>query len=276
MLLALNLLQLGKRDLAATLCERALEAAPGPDSRAYALALQACVALRKGRVPEALMYLEKGQGEAAAPRIRSMLAFYLGVVLYDRGEARQALERFREARRHAGTDAAALASCNDMGACCLAVGDPGQALRAFEDAEELGLYSARADVKRMRAAAAGGAGIAYANLGEEGLAIRCFRRSLRAYREAGNARGVADQLINIGLMHRRQLRLDEAARHLQAALGLAYTDGYQDGVLFARRQLGEALALQGRHQEEAALDREISRRHPGIAGLLGRAARKSF
>jgi tetratricopeptide (TPR) repeat protein len=163
-----------------------------------------------------------------------------------------------------------MAAYNNMGICYMILGELGRALKAFDEAEAAGRRPGPGAIGQLRPIAAGNAGIVYMNMGEPDLALDCFRRALRGYREAGNPRGTADQLLNIGLAQKHRGDYRAATDHFRSALGYAFTAGYMEGVLYAHRQVREALALQGRHGEEAAVDREAIRRHPGIAGLLGR------
>jgi tetratricopeptide (TPR) repeat protein len=170
----------------------------------------------------------------------------------------------------AAGEADTMAAYSNMGICFMSLGEPGRALKAFEEAEAAGRRTGPGAIGQLRPIAAGNAGIVYMNMGEPDLALDCFRRALKGYRETGNARGMADQLLNIGLARKHRGDYRAAADHFRSALGYAFTAGYVEGVLYAHRQVREALALQGRHGEEAAVDREAIRRHPGIAGLLGR------
>jgi len=76
--------------------------------------------------------------------------------------------------------------------------------------------------------------------------------------------------MNIGLAHKGMGDYASAARHFVAALNYAYTIDYLEGVLYAREQIGQALALQGKHDEEESIYQDIARRHPGIRNLLYR------
>jgi TolA-binding protein len=91
---------------------------------------------------------------------------------------------------------------------------------------------------------------------------------MRAARETGNARGVADQLMNIGLAQKATGDYAAACHHFVAGLNYAYTIDYLEGVLYARDQIGQVLALQGKHDEEESIYQDIARRHPGIRKLL--------
>jgi ABC-2 type transport system permease protein len=52
------------------------------------------------------------------------------------------------------------------------------------------------------------------------------------------------------------------------ALNYAYTTDYLEGVLYVRDQIGQALVIRGKHDEEEGIYQDIARRHPGILRLL--------
>lgn len=268
-MLSLNLMRMGKTNLASRFCQKAYDAAPGPGFKAYARVLQGCIALEKHSYPEAIRCLENGLEAAGSRKMRSLIVFYLGIVRFEAGEIGHALNCFREARLGAEEDADVMAAGNNIGICNMLLGDPGRALKAFQEVEARGRYSGRGPARMLRSIAAGSAGIVYASMLEHDLALDCFRRALRSSREAGNTRGIGDYLLNIGLIHKHKGDYNAAIDHFVSALSYAYTIGYLEGVVYAHRQIRETLALHGRHGEEYALEHQVIRRHPGIARILG-------
>jgi tetratricopeptide (TPR) repeat protein len=269
-ILAMNFLRMGKRTTAAAYCQRAYDAAPDTDLQAYARMLEGCIALESQDYGNATAALEKALETADRQSLRSLTGFYLGIVRYDAGEIGQALNCFRDARTSADSEADAMAACNNMGTCYMAMGDLARALKSFEEAISLGTYSGRASVKFNRSVASGNAGIVYMSMREHEMAREQFAKALRASRETGNARGVADQLMNIGLTYKGMGDYAATAQYFVSALNYAYTIDYLEGVLYAREQIGQALALQGKHDEEEGIYQDIVRRHPGIRNLLYR------
>ncbi len=269
-LLALNFLLMGKRAAAAGYCARAYEAAPDKDMKTYALVLESCIALERHDSGSAIGVLEKAMDLADDSRQRSLVGFYLGVVRFQAGETGLALNCFLDARQGAESDTDAMSVFNNIGTCHMLLGDLGQALKAFEEVTSRGRYTGRGTVKHIRSVASGNAGIVYMSMREYELAREHFLKALRDARQTGNARSVADQLMNIGLTHKATGDYDPAVSHFISALNYAYTIDYLEGVLYARDQIGQALALQGKHDEEASIYRDIARRHPGIRSLLNR------
>jgi tetratricopeptide (TPR) repeat protein len=267
-ILAMNFLLMGKRAVAAAYCQRAYDAAPDVDLKAYALLLEGCIALENRNYANATTALEKALVTADRRSLRSLAGFYLGIVRYEAGEIGQALNCFRDACISAEGEADAMAACNNMGTCYMVLGDLAGALRSFEETISMGTYSGRASVKFHRSVASGNAGIVYLSMREHELAREQFVKALRISRETGNARGVADQLMNIGLTHKGTGDYAAAFNHFVSALNYAYTIDYLEGVLYAREQISQALALQGKHDEEEGIYRDIVRRHPGIRKLL--------
>ncbi|HUL61969.1 MAG TPA: tetratricopeptide repeat protein [Methanocella sp.] len=269
-LLAINFLLMGRRAAAAEYCRRAREAAPGADLKAYAYVLDGCIALEGRDYPKATAALEKAMEIAEGRGLRSLAGFYLGIVRYEVGEVGLAAGCFREAKAGAEGEADAMAACNNLGICHMVLGDVGSALRSFEEAYAMGTYSGRGLVKAGRATAAGSAGIVYLSMREPELAAEHFARALRASRETCNARSIANQLMNLGLAHKAMGEYADASTHFVSALNYAYTIDYIEGVLYTREQVRQALALQGKHDEEDRIYRSLARRHPGIRRLLTR------
>ncbi len=249
-ILAMNFLRMGKLAIAAAYCQRAYDVAPAADLKAYALLLEGCLALESRDYGKAAAALDKALETAERRGLRSLTGFYLGIVHYEAGKIGQALNCFRDARISAEGEADAMAACNNMGTCYMVLGDLARALRSFEEANSLGTYSGRAPVKFHRSVASGNSGIVYLSMREHELAREQFVKALRISRETGNARGVADQLMNIGLTHKGTGDYDAATNHFVSALNYAYTIDYLEGVLYAREQISQALALQGKHDEE--------------------------
>jgi type IV secretory pathway ATPase VirB11/archaellum biosynthesis ATPase len=66
----------------------------------------------------------------------------------------------------------------------------------------------------------------------------------------------------------RFLNMNVDLYNFVSALNYAYTIDYLEGVQYAREQIGQSLALQGKHDEEDDIYQDIVRRHPGIRRLL--------
>ncbi len=269
-ILAMNFMLMGKEAAAAGYCRRACETAPDPDLKAYAHMLEGCIALDNRDYRIALTAFEKGMESAGRRGLRSLGGFYLGIVRYEAGETGQAINYFRDAQIGAEAEADAMAACNNMGTCHMVLGDLAKALRAFEESASMGTYSGRASVKLNRSVAVGNSGIVYMSMREPELAREQFTNALRAARETGNVRSVADQLMNLGLTFKSMGDYDAASSHFISAMNYSYTIDYLEGVLYSRNQISQALALQGKHDEEEDIYREIVRRHPGIRKLLMR------
>ncbi|OPY26052.1 MAG: Photosystem I assembly protein Ycf3 [Methanocella sp. PtaU1.Bin125] len=269
-LLALNFFLMGKIALATGYCARALEVAPCKDMKVYSLVLKGCIALERQDHAGAIGTLEDAMDMADDRRQRSLVGFYLGLVRFDAGDIGLALNCFRDARPGAAGDTDVMSTYCNMGTCLMLLGDLGQALKAFEEAASRGTYTGRGSVKYARSVAYGNAGIVYMSMREYDLAKEHFTKALRDARQTGNARGIADQLMNIGLAHKACGDFASAATHFISALNYAYTIDYLEGVIYARDQIGQALALQGRHGDEDGIYRDIARRHPGIRNLLMR------
>ncbi|MBI3922237.1 MAG: tetratricopeptide repeat protein [Armatimonadetes bacterium] len=99
-----------------------------------------------------------------------------------------------------------------------------------------------------------GAAIVYNNLGlveytdtqgDKGKALRCWQESLRLSREQGNHRGVAEALINLGVLAQDQKRTDEAYHYYAEALGVERKLRHSFGVGRALNNLAEIAEARG-------------------------------
>lgn len=266
-LLALNHMRMGEIKLAAEYAEKAYEVAPDTDLKAYACVLTGCIQVHLREYGEAIRAFEKGL-EIAHRRAGSLISFYHGVLQYEIGDAGLALECFRDARAGCAEECDTMALCNNVGTCYMALGDLGAGIEAFEEAESSSPYSGRLTARQMRSVTYGNLGIIYLSMREHDLALEYFRKALRAAREAGNARGVADQLANLGLACKAKQEYAAAARYFTSALNYSCSIDYLEGVLYVGDQLRQVLSLDCRHQDIPLIEKDVVRRHPRFSSLL--------
>lgn len=265
--LALNYLLLGKPELAAGLARQAGELAPDADAKAYAGLLEGCIHVQRKEYPKAAEAFDRSL-QTAGRRLRPLILFYRGVLEYETGQPELALASFRGSRSGCGDGGDTMALCANIGTCHMVLGDLAAAIQAFEEAENSFPYSGRLSARQLRAVTFGHLGIVYLSMREYDLASEYFRKALRAAREAGEGRRVADQLANLGLACKAKRDYGGAARYFTSALNYSCSVDYPQGVLYAREQLRQTLALDRRHGELRAIERKVIRRHPRYTSLL--------
>lgn len=267
--MAFGFLLLGKCELALTFAEKAAETASEPAQRVHVRLLEGCTHLHRREYEKAANAIERALKYANSPKARSHVKFYLGLVKYELGDIRPALKCFEEARKDAMHETDIMAACTNIGTCHMRSGNLSQALVAFEDAENNDTHSDRTTMKEIRSIISGNAGIVYLSMREYEAALDNFKRALRVSREIGNYRAVAHNIANIGLAHKGLHNFPDAVRHFTAALHYSCNLNYLECARFSHDQVLQLLALQGQYSEAARLEREVIRRHPGIAGSLG-------
>ena len=266
-LLALNSLLADRPGQAAQFAEKAYEIAPEADLKAYDCLLSGFIKVRSRDYEDAIKTFDAAL-RLAVRKTRSLIKFYTGVLQYEMGNPKLAIDSFREARAGSTDECDAMTLGNNIGTCYMVLGDPLAALKAFEEAESSFQYTGRLTARQMRTVTYGQLGIVYLSLREFELAASYFRKALKTSREAGNARGVADQLLNIGLTAKGKKEYAAAANYFASALNYSCSIDYVEGVLYSREQLRQVLALDCRHGDIRPIERDVIKRHPRFSSLL--------
>ncbi|MGW5652756.1 AfsR/SARP family transcriptional regulator [Streptomyces humi] len=100
------------------------------------------------------------------------------------------------------------------------------------------------------------------------LWARTHRKALTAVRQAGNARGQAAMLFNLGSLHLNRRQLPEARKSLLSALEIFERLSDQRGMGLCRRDLGSVEAMAGRDEE--------AMRHFDQAGSISEAVQENW
>ncbi|HMK45358.1 MAG TPA: tetratricopeptide repeat protein [Methanocella sp.] len=265
--MALSSLLAGETARAASYSEKTYHAAPEPDMKIYSRMLSGCIHMQNHEYVEAKKDFE-GCLRISDGRIGSIIRFYMGILHYELGETKLALDHFTEVRSDTEADDDIMTLCNNIGTCHMAKGDLGTALKNFDEAESCFVYSGRSTARQLLSVACGNKGIIYLSMREHDLAIENFRKALRISRETGNHKGIANQLGNIGLIYKSKKEYARAASYFASAMNFSCSIDYLEGVIYFQEQLRQALALDGRHGDVKAVEREVIRRHPGFASML--------
>jgi len=192
----------------------------------------------------------------------------MGIIHYELDHIDDAIWCFKQARVGIDDDIDLMSVCNDLGTCAMVKGDLKAAIRAFEQADELGRLMGSSTAKFLRSVAYSNLGIVHMSMLDYLRATEYFKKALLLSRETHNKISIANQIGNIGLAQKRRLEFGSSLEYFKSALNFSYSIDYPEGVSFAYGQVEQLMALQGSFDEAEAYRQEVIRRNPGIAKML--------
>lgn len=152
------------------------------------------------------------------------------------------LEAGRAAARAQGLVSEELSLTSTLGAGCLRLGRPGEAVAHYREVIEI---ARRTGDGYAEAGALNNLGNVHEQQGAYADALASYDRAWTIARDLGLEHGVATLGINIGLVHLRLGELDLALRHTQDALVIFDRLGNRGGSARALGNLGEIQAARG-------------------------------
>jgi CHAT domain-containing protein len=238
--------------VAFALTVRVGEIAGDLQSRVLGLRGQGDIERQRGRVREALPFLERGMQEAEAAADQASvgtLGSPLGMAHIQMGEFGVALEIFerqRAAFEAVGDGRGRGHAESNIGTALGSMGRNEEALRAFQRSRALleaaGFASgvARAD---------NNLGLTYRNLGNYAAALEALSRSLAAKEALGDRPGLPSTLKNIGDVYQLQGGRLQAIDYFHRSVALAEEIGLKPAITEALNDEGRVLLELGRPQE---------------------------
>jgi tetratricopeptide (TPR) repeat protein len=267
-ILALNYLLWGKPNEAAAFNEKAMGFAADEEKRANTHILSSCIHLGRKDYNAALNALYNCTSLSKDLGLRSSAYFYMGLINYETGNAREALDCFKISAASLEEDTDLMVLCNNIGACTMALGDIKGAVKPFEKAIQTGRSLNSNTAKAYTAIAYGCLGIVRLSMGDYGSAIECCKASLKLHKDLHDKKRSADQLGNIGLALKCAGEYGHALEYFKSSLSVSFSDDYLEGVLFSFDQIEQLMAFEGRFEDAESFRQEVIRRNPGIAKML--------
>jgi len=269
-ILAMNFMLAGMLDRASAYNEKALKYAGDEEKRAYAHILDSCICLSRGATEEAMNALYRCSTLTKDKRMKATALFYLGIVQYESGNVKEAMESFQISRIGLEDELDVMNACNNIGTCELLLGDMKAAASEFENVDYVGRCMTSNSALQLKSVACGNLGLIYLHTANYDRAIERFKEALKLGRDLHNKKGVADQLGNIGLALKAKKDYHAALEYFRSSVNVSFLEDYLDGARFSLAQIDQLMALEGRYDEAEAFRQEMIRRNPGIAKMLRR------
>ena len=232
--LALNCMRAGTPEMAGAYAAAALEYAEGPEKRAYVYILKGCMAMAEGDYDLAAAALkDAAKVHGITDRLKGLVDFYSGVVLFEKGEYVNAMACFEAAGRHARGERDLATIHNSIGSCAMHMGDEARADREFQAVEELSVNLKGARTSQCMLMVSSYRGAIRGPGSNSGKAVDYYRNALNTASERGDDRSVADLMGNLGLAYARTGDYARALHALNTCLAYAEKAGYWAGIRFA-------------------------------------------
>lgn len=243
--------------------------------RAWALATQGGLRLRRGELVEGERILHAAQGAWRALRDRlGVVDAHAGrcLVQHRRGAFEQASRCYRvglEDARDLDDRALQAVLLSNLGGVRAAIGEPEQALEDHQEA--LALYR-RDGHSRGEAQALNNLGALYRALGEPDRAVASYRRALAVFRQSGDRYWQARTLNNLAFAH-HSLGDPRRARILyERALALRRETGDRVGEAITLSNLGQVYLALGEDRDALLAFRDSHRLRTASGNRRGEAA----
>ncbi len=260
-MMALNELRKDRLEEAGSYADEALEWARGPEDRAYVKMLKGCIELRKGDPESAIWYLDDCN---ANRRLRARASFYAGIVRYEEKDYEEALRRFESAGAGADDELDVLAAKCNVGACAVYLGDMGLGEKEFREVSRSTWNRGGSRELRRRLLADSYMGIISRASGHYPEAERHYKEALESCVKLNEAVGVANQLGNMGLLHRCAGDPATALRLFNACLLYSERMGYWNGIRFSFENVRGTLMDTGKAPEARKFMDTYASRYPGL------------
>ncbi|MFH1999113.1 MAG: tetratricopeptide repeat protein [Planctomycetota bacterium] len=237
------------------------------------------IAHLSGDSDTAVTLLEKGLELCKAPSEHAEILNYLGLIAENRGDHKQAMQRFSESlniSKRAKDRYKTAQTLNNIGRTLLNKGDPSAALIRFKNALQI---TEEISDRRGMAVNTNNLGILLRRMDRLWDALKLFFRSARIFNQIRYPDGAANTYWNIGTVFRAMGDRKKAEKFVRKANRIFTRIGSDHGITLCELSLGNLLAAAGevdpaleRFSASLNLGRRIS--YPRIVayGLLSRGS----
>ena len=260
-MMALNELLMERLEEAGSYADAALEAAQDPDRRAYVKMLKGCIELRKGDPESAIGYLDNCK---ANERLKARASFYAGIVRYEKKDFRDALRHFESAGAGANDVLDVLAVKCNVGACAVNLGDMGLGEKEFQEVNRSTWKKSGSRELHRKLLANSYMGIISRALGHYPEAEGYYKEALKSCIKLNDTVGIANQIGNMGLLHRHAGDPTTALRLFNACLVYSERMGYWNGIRFSYENVHGMLVDKGMTPEARKFKDMYTSRYPGL------------
>jgi tetratricopeptide (TPR) repeat protein len=260
-MMALNELLMERPDRAGLYADVALEAAQDQDRRSYVKMLKGCIELRKGDPEAAIGYLDDC---GANDRLKARASFYAGIVRYEKKDFFDALRHFESAGTRANDVLDILAARCNVGACAVNLGDLGLGKREFQEVNRSTWKKSGPRELHRKLLANSYMGIISRAQGNYPEAEGYYKEALKSCIKLNDTVGIANQIGNMGLLHRSAGDPGTALRLFNACLLYSERMGYWNGIRFSYENVHGTLVDTGMAPEARRLKEMYTSRYPGL------------
>jgi tetratricopeptide (TPR) repeat protein len=260
-MMALNELLIDRLDAAGSYADAAMEVAQDQDRRAYVKMLKGCIELRRGDPESAIGYLDDCK---ANDRLKARASFYAGIVRYEKKDFRDALRHFESAGSRADDMLDVLAARCNVGACAVNLGDMGLGEREFQEVNRSTWKKSGPREAHRKLLANSYMGIISRARGDYPEAEGYYKEALKSCIKLNNVVGIANQIGNMGLLHRSAGDPDTALRLFNACLLYSERMGYWNGIRFSYENVQGTLVDTGKAPEARKFKEMYTSRYPGL------------
>jgi tetratricopeptide (TPR) repeat protein len=260
-MMALNELLRDRPDMAGSYADAALEAAQDRDMRAYVKMLKGCIELRRGDPEAAITYLDDCRENG---RLKARASFYAGIVHYDKKEFLDALRHFESAGARTNDVLDVLAVKCNVGACAVNLGDIGLGEKEFQEVNRTTWKKSGQREIHRKLLANSYMGIISRARGDYPEAEAYYKEALKSCIKLGDPVGIANQVGNMGLLHRSAGDPNTALRLFNACLLYSERMGYWNGIRFSYENVHGTLMDTGKEPEARKFKEMYTSRYPGL------------
>jgi tetratricopeptide (TPR) repeat protein len=233
-IMAVNNLIPGRPGPAEEYAKTALECAADSDEKAYVYVLLGCIAMVRGDYDEAGAFLREG---ARLPglrrRLKGLIAFYTGVVLFEKDEYANAITCFETAGRQVSDALDQVTIHNNIGSCAMQMADDARAELEFRAIEKLSLNLKGAQASQCMLMISSYRSAILGSKGDSEEVIKQYRKALKSAHGREDYKTVAELLGNLGIAHARSGDLKQALQTFKACMACVERIDHWAGIRFA-------------------------------------------
>jgi tetratricopeptide (TPR) repeat protein len=260
-MMALNELLMDRLDSAGLYADVALEVAQDQDRRAYVKMLKGCIELKRGDPESAIGYLDDCK---ANDRLKARASFYAGIVRYERKDFLDALRHFESAGTRANDILDVLAARCNVGACAVNLGNLGLGEKEFQEVNRSMWKKSGPRELHRKLLANSYMGIISRARGDYPEAEGYYKEALKSCIKLSDTVGIANQVGNMGLLHRSAGDPNTALRLFNACLLYSERMGYWNGIRFSYENVHGILVDTGKAPEARKFKEMYASRYPGL------------
>jgi tetratricopeptide (TPR) repeat protein len=265
--LALNHLLTGRLRRASAYAARARRMTADQGMASYIYILQGCIAIRQGDYGRAVALLDDAASTAPAGRMSALIAFYRGIVLFEKRAYSSAIRCFECAGDSTADPLDKVVVHNNIGSCAMYLGDMRRAEEEFLAMEQLAWHLNRHLARKCLLTVSSYIGALSRARRENAKAIERYENSLKIAVSTGDGKLIANQTGNLGVAYASAGATAKAVQLLNSCMAYSERIGYWAGIRFACWHICHTLAGAGQRTEARRFHDSYAARYPELRYL---------